>query len=200
MQAQLSKPRKKKHPAILYLKQYPALKLRRKKLKEELYMIRQNATRGTSRVTAERMSGTGQKDGMANAAIKAVDVEKRLELGYKAVALKPIAKTMSVSFDMAAAIYKAGGQCLCADLTVVPLLAEWNKQFAARIGALKGMNCGCIEINGNQNYKNWESLCDMLPSGLVYKSEKNGCFDIDENDYRAGAKLFCENKYLKLFE
>lgn len=127
------------------------------------------------------------------------DVEKRLALGYKAVALKPIAKTMSVSFDMAAAIYKAGGQCLCADLTVVPLLAEWNKQFASRIGALTGMNCGCIEINGNQNYKNWAELCDMLPDGLTYKPEMNGCFTIDENDYKAGAKLFCENKYFKLF-
>lgn len=79
MQAQVSKPRKKKHPAIIYLKMYPALKLRRKKLKEELLMIRQNATRATSRMTAERMSGTGKKDGMANAAIKAVEVEKRLE-------------------------------------------------------------------------------------------------------------------------
>ncbi len=127
------------------------------------------------------------------------DVEKRLSLGYKAVALKPIAKTMSISFDMAAAIYKAGGQCLCADLTVVPLLAEWNKQFASRIGALNGMACGCIEINGNQNYKNWDSLCEMLPEGLIYKPEKNGCFTVNEDDYKAGAKLFCENKYLKLF-
>lgn len=79
MQAQVSKPRKKKHPAIIYLSMYPALKLRRDKLKEELLMIRQNATRATSRMTAVRMSGTGKKDGMANAAIKAVDVEKRLE-------------------------------------------------------------------------------------------------------------------------
>lgn len=128
------------------------------------------------------------------------DVKKRLELGYKAVALKPIAKTMSVSFDMAAAIHSAGGQCLCADLTVVPLLAEWNKQFASRIGALNGMNCGCIEINGNQNYKNWGSLCNMLPEGLVYKSEQNGCFEIDGEFYKNGAKLFNNNEYLNLFK
>lgn len=128
------------------------------------------------------------------------DVEKRLSLGYKAVALKPIAKTMSVSFDMAAAIHKAGGQCLCADLTVVPLLAEWNKQFASRIGALNGMACGCIEINGNQNYVNWESLCKMLPEGMEYKSEKNGCFDLDEKSYLEGAKLFNQNGYINLFK
>lgn len=128
------------------------------------------------------------------------DVEKRLELGYKAVALKPIAKTMSVSFDMAAAIHKSGGQCLCADLTVVPLLAEWNKQFASRIAPLNGMNCGCIEINGNQNYKNWDSLCDMLPNGLKYTSEQNGCFEINDEFYRNGTLLFNENPYLNLFQ
>ena len=128
------------------------------------------------------------------------DVEKRLSLGYKAVALKPIAKTMSVSFDMAAAIHKAGGQCLCADLTVVPLLAEWNKQFAARIGALNGMACGCIEINGNQNYVNWQPLCKMLPDGLEYTPERNGCFDLNEQSYLNGAKLFNQNKYIELFK
>lgn len=71
--------RKPKHPAIVYLRQYKALKLRRDDLKEELLSIRQNATRATSRYTAERMSGTGKKDGMANAAVRAVEVEERLQ-------------------------------------------------------------------------------------------------------------------------
>ncbi len=128
------------------------------------------------------------------------DVEKRLELGYKAVALKPIAKTMSVSFDMASAVYNAGATCLCADLTVVPLLAEWNKQFAARIGALNGMSCGCIEINGNQNYKNWASLCETLPNGIEYTPERNGCFEINDDFYKNGAKLFDKNGYINLFK
>lgn len=79
MEAQISKPKKPKHPAIIYLSRYAALKLRREDLKEELLMIRENATRATSRYTAERMSGTGKKDGMANAAVKAVEVEQRLE-------------------------------------------------------------------------------------------------------------------------
>lgn len=72
-------PRKPKHPAIVYLRQYAAMKLRRDDLKEELMMIRQNATRATGRYSAERMSGTGKKDGMANAAVRAVEVEQRLE-------------------------------------------------------------------------------------------------------------------------
>lgn len=78
MEAQISKPKKPKHPAMIYLNRYVAMKMRRDDLKEELLMIRQNATRATSRYTAERMSGTGKKDGMANAAVKAVEVEERL--------------------------------------------------------------------------------------------------------------------------
>lgn len=127
------------------------------------------------------------------------DVKRRLEQGYKAVALKPIAKTMSVSFDMAAEVYKSGGECLCADLTVVPLLAEWNKQFAARIGSLDGMSCGCIEINGDQNYNNWEELCGMLPRGAEYTPEQNGRFTLDTGFYESECLLFGENGYDLLF-
>ncbi|MBR4799537.1 MAG: L-alanine-DL-glutamate epimerase [Clostridia bacterium] len=127
------------------------------------------------------------------------DVKRRLQQGYRAVALKPIAKTMSVSFDMAAEVYKNGGECLCADLTVVPLLAEWNKQFAARIGGLKGMSCGCIEINGDQNYQNWAQMCKMLPRGAEYMPEKNGRFTLSPDFYSSECLLFGENGYNALF-
>ena len=78
MITQTEKP-KPKHHAIIYLRQYNALKLRRDDLRDELRQIRENATRATSRLTAERVSGTSARDSMANAAVKAVGVEKRLE-------------------------------------------------------------------------------------------------------------------------
>ena len=127
------------------------------------------------------------------------DVDLRLAQGYKAVALKPIAKTMSVSFEMASAVKKAGGRCLCADLTVVPLLAEWNKQFASRIGALSGMKCGCVEINGNMNYKNWAALKNLLPENLSSSDEEGGRFKLDNCFYENGALLFGKNGYIDLF-
>lgn len=127
------------------------------------------------------------------------DVQKRLALGYKAVALKPIAKTMSVSFKMAAAIHAAGGQCLCADLTVNPLLVEWNKQFAARTQALAGMLAGCLEVNGNQNYVNWEELKTLLPEGLSCPSEKGGVFTLGSDFYANSGLLFEPNGYSKYF-
>ena len=58
------------------------------------------------------------------------DVERMASLGYKAVALKPIAKTMSETFRMIEAAEKGGMSCFCADLTVCPLLVLWNMQFA----------------------------------------------------------------------
>ncbi len=127
------------------------------------------------------------------------DVRERLELGYRAVALKPIAKTVSVSFRMAEAICEAGGQCLCADLTVNPLLAEWNKQFAARVPALAGMKVGCVEINGDQNYTHWADLQKLLPDGLEPVPLQNGVFPLDEAFYRQGEKLFAPNGYARYF-
>ena len=127
------------------------------------------------------------------------DVKNAIALGYKAVALKPIAKTMSVSFDMAAEAHNNGCECLCADLTVVPLLAEWNKQFAARLAPLSGMKCGCIEVNGDENYKNWDELCKYLPERSPYVPPVNGCFGLGDGYYDSGCGLFEENGYINLF-
>lgn len=127
-------------------------------------------------------------------------VKKRISQGYRAVALKPIAKTMSVSFAMAACVAEAGGSCLCADLTVVPLLAEWNKQFAARIGRMPGMSCGALEINGNQNYVNWNALGALLPQGMPFESEPCGVIRLPDDYFQTGSRLFSDNGYLRMFE
>ena len=127
------------------------------------------------------------------------DVRRRLALGYRAVALKPIAKTMSVSFEMAACIHAAGGQCLCADLTVNPLLALWNMQFAARTEALDGLRCGCVEVNGDQNYARWEALCALLPDGMRFQAARAGRFALDEDFYAKSGLLFGANGYARYF-
>ena len=45
------------------------------------------------------------------------DVLERIELGYGAIALKPIAKTMSMSFKISKAAYEKVIPFFCADLT-----------------------------------------------------------------------------------
>lgn len=91
------------------------------------------------------------------------DVKRRIELGYKAITLKPIAKTASVTAEMAMCAEAAGVQCFCADLTVNPLMVEWNKNFAARLRPLKGMKIGVVESNGAQNYVDWEAMKSYVP-------------------------------------
>lgn len=91
------------------------------------------------------------------------DVKRRIELGYKAITLKPIAKTASVTAEMAKYAEKSGVQCFCADLTVNPLMVEWNKNFAARLRPLKGMKIGVVESNGAQNYAEWEAMKGYVP-------------------------------------
>ncbi len=105
------------------------------------------------------------------------DVKRRISQGYRAIALKPIAKTVSVSFEMAAEAIKSGCACFCADLTVNPYIALWNRMFASHLPPLPMMNCGCVEINGDTNYKNWDSLIAALPDGVVYTPAENGAFD-----------------------
>ncbi len=61
------------------------------------------------------------------------DAIKRIEMGCRAMALKAIAKTLSMTMKIAQAAYERKIPCLCADLTVNPVLVEWNKNVAARL-------------------------------------------------------------------
>ena len=91
------------------------------------------------------------------------DVERRIALGYRAIALKPAAKTLSVTLAMLEAAERAGVACFVADLTVPPQLVEFNKNVAARIAPLPGMLCGVLETNGAQNYRNWAAMVAACP-------------------------------------
>ena len=91
------------------------------------------------------------------------DVRERIALGYRAITLKPIAKTASITAEMAKVAESLGAECFCADLTVNPTMVEWNKQFAARLLPLKGMKIGVFESNGAQNYVHWEKMKSYLP-------------------------------------
>ena len=89
------------------------------------------------------------------------DVKERWSLGYRALTLKPIAKTLSVTIKMAEYAKKVGMTCFCADLTVNPYMVSWNQCVASRLNVLPGMKIGVIESNGEQNYEN---CCLLLPT------------------------------------
>ncbi len=46
------------------------------------------------------------------------DVVRRIQMGYSLIALKAIAKTLSMTMKMAQVAHEHGLPCLCADLTV----------------------------------------------------------------------------------
>ncbi|MEP6756149.1 MAG: hypothetical protein ABJA67_11665 [Chthonomonadales bacterium] len=87
-----------------------------------------------------------------SAGLPAETIEK-LDQGYGAVALKPAAKTLSVSLQVAKICRERGAHAFCADLTVNPILVDWNKNVAGRLAPLPGFSGGLLETNGFQNYK-----------------------------------------------
>ena len=119
------------------------------------------------------------------------DVCRRIELGYGAIALKPIAKTLSMSLKIAKAAYERNVPCFCADLTANPVLVDWNKNVAARLGPLPGMKIGLLEVNGHQNYRNWDRMVSYHPcAGADWMNIVDGCFTLDEDFYRRSGGIF----------
>ncbi len=120
------------------------------------------------------------------------DAVKRIQMGYKAIALKAIAKTLSMTMKIAQAAYERNVPCFCADLTVNPILVEWNKNVAARLKAFPGLgNLGLLESNGHQNYKNWNTMMSYHPrnEGRWVKM-KNGVYELDKEFYQTGGGIF----------
>ena len=122
------------------------------------------------------------------------DVEERIALGYKAITLKPIAKTLSETLKILKKAYEKNVVCFCADLTVNPLLVEWNKNIAARIKTLPEMKVGILESNGEQNYVNWETMQNESPFGKKGAC-KNGIYELTEEFFEKSGGIFEETKY-----
>lgn len=118
------------------------------------------------------------------------DVRRCAALGYGAVALKPIAKTLSMSFRMVQAAHEEGLPCFCADLTVNPILVDWNKLFQAHLPPLPGMLCGFMESNGHQNYRNWDAMQTYHPAaGADWTRVSGGSWHLSSTFYEQSAGI-----------
>lgn len=120
------------------------------------------------------------------------DALMRIEMGYKAIALKAIAKTLSMTMKIAQAAYEKNIPCFCADLTVNPVLVEWNKNVAARLSSFPGIgDLGLVESNGHQNYRNWETMKGYHPRrNGRWVDVKQGVYELDDEFYTAGGGIF----------
>lgn len=131
------------------------------------------------------------------------DAIARIEMGYGAIALKAIAKTLSMSMKVAKAAHERNIPCFCADLTVNPILVEWNKNVAARLGSFPGIKggLGLCESNGHQNYSNWQTMVGYNPTGNQSWAQTNqGVFNLNADYYRQSGGIFHQSEhYLRWF-
>jgi len=124
------------------------------------------------------------------------DAIRRMEMGYQAIALKAIAKTLSMTMKIARAAHERGVPCFCADLTVNPILVEWNKAIAARLAPFPGLGLGLLETNGHQNYKNWENMVSYHPfPDAEWRKTRKGVFNLDEDYYKKSGGIFTDSPH-----
>ena len=125
------------------------------------------------------------------------DVEKRIEMGYGAIALKAAAKTLSMTLRMAKVAHENNIPCFLADLTCTPILVDWNKNIAARIAPFPGLqNMGLLESNGHQNYVRWKDLVSYhpYPNGGWIES-KDGIFHLDKDFYEKSGGVLTDSQH-----
>ena len=130
------------------------------------------------------------------------DAAGRMDQGYRAIALKPIAKTLTMTFRILEEAYRRNVPCFCADLTVNPVMLEWNKNVAARLNPLPGIRIGVVETNGAQNYRNWKQMEGYHPcAGSSFTRLEKGIFQLDQEYYHCSGGILKNSLYYhKLFE
>lgn len=130
------------------------------------------------------------------------DALERIRMGYKAIALKPIAKTLSMTLKIANVAWQHRIPCFCADLTVNPILIDWNKNIAARLEPFPGLGAGLLETNGHQNYKNWKLMEEYHPfTHALWRKTTEGVFNLDDDFYAQSGGIFADSEhYINMFE
>jgi len=123
------------------------------------------------------------------------EVEQRNQQGYKALALKPAAKTLSESLKMLEYAKNNDMKTFVADLTVNPFLLELNRNIAMRIDSLNCVNVGLLETNGHMNYINWDKMISYHPLNKDgFLKARDGIFDLTNYEINDGG-IFLESKY-----
>jgi L-alanine-DL-glutamate epimerase-like enolase superfamily enzyme len=126
------------------------------------------------------------------------DAIDRIEMGYSAIALKAIAKTMSMTMKIAQAAHERNVPCFCADLTVNPILVEWNKMVAARLAPFPGLGMGLLETNGHQNYLHWDQMRQYHPyPEASWSVTRNGIFELDDDFYDNNGGILVDSKHYR---
>jgi hypothetical protein len=118
------------------------------------------------------------------------NVARRWDAGYRAIALKPAGKGLTMTLRVAREATRLGAACFVADSACTPVLLDWNKNVAARLPPLPGMPIGLMEMNGPQQYAHWDRLLANHPDAAhAWIRPVRGAFHFDSSFY-AGGGLF----------
>ncbi|MGO1595055.1 MAG: enolase C-terminal domain-like protein [Sphingobacterium sp.] len=113
------------------------------------------------------------------------DALRKIALGYRAFVLKGIAKTLSLTVKIAKIAQEHEIPCLCSDLTVNPILIDWNKMIAATLPPFPELGMGMMETNGDMNYTNWEAMKRKHPfAGAPWTTIQHGMFHLDPSFFQ----------------
>lgn len=128
--------------------------------------------------------------------------QERIDLGYRAFALKPIAKTLTRMLRVARIARQNDIPCYCADLTAYPLLLEWNRSFVSRLEPFPGLGFSFIETNGHQNYRDWEEQISNHPfPNAPWMRPVEGVYRFSSDYYERSGGLFeTPEHYLSLVD
>ncbi len=137
-----------------------------------------------------QVSGLGVRIAADESAHTDEDALRRIEMGYSAIALKAIAKTLSMTMKIAQKAHEHNVPCFCADLTVNPILVDWNKAVAARLAPFPDLGLGLLETNGHQNYGNWQTMLSYHPhAGASWTKTVDGVFNLNRDYYQKSGGL-----------
>jgi L-alanine-DL-glutamate epimerase-like enolase superfamily enzyme len=130
------------------------------------------------------------------------DAAARIEQGYKALAVKAVAKTLSMTMRITQLAHEKKIPCFCADLTVNPILVDWNKAVAARLAPFPLLQIGLQETNGHQYYKNWDKMMSYHPKASGrWTVTRKGVYETDKSFYEQSGGILEDSKhYVEMFE
>ncbi len=139
----------------------------------------------------ENVSDLGIRIGADESVHDEASAIRRLDQGYQVLVLKGIAKTLSMTLKIAKLAAERNIPCMCADLTVNPILIDWHKNLAAHLAPFPVINMGMMETNGNMNYTNWETMVNYHPAAKAsWMQVKDGTFQLDKDFYKRSGGIF----------
>ncbi len=87
---------------------------------------------------------------------------------------------------------------MAADLTVNPVLVDWNKNVAARVPPFPGVTFGMLETNGHQQYRRWNEMVSWHPcADAPWRRVEQGVFVLGDDFYARSGCIFEEPSHYR---